>query len=76
MITIATVGDFIRENYGLTAHCNVCRHSANVSLTGLSDRLGPDAIIMQKGQPSLKCAKCGSRDCSKIVVAPTAWSRT
>lgn len=74
MITIETVADFIRNAYGLTAHCNNCRHAADLDLRSIVQRLGPSASLIGRGRTKLRCAACGSADCSKIIVAPTAWS--
>lgn len=74
MILIETVGDFIRENYGLTAHCNACRHAADLDLGSVAELLGLSSSLIGRGRPKLRCTACGSVDCSKIVVAPTPWS--
>jgi hypothetical protein len=41
-IAISTIGDLIAHNYSLTIHCQHCRHSGDIDLGWLGDRLGRD----------------------------------
>jgi len=63
-ITIDTIAQCIRYGHRITAYClNLdCRHSQQLDLHALAERLGPDHSTLHKHlAPLLRCKACGGK---------------
>lgn len=54
------------KGHPLYAICNDCRHSAEIQVEAVIDRLGTEATYARLRQ-RLKCSWCGGRDVKTIV---------
>lgn len=67
-IVIDTLAKFHENGMVLTAHCESCRHYAEVPMPALIERLGPEHPMGSNDlQRHFKCSKCGSKTISFIV---------
>ncbi len=61
--TLTRIGDFDPAEFTIYAYCGACDHSAPVD----AEMVGQDVEV--RTLPSrLRCAECGSRDCSIRIV--------
>lgn len=75
---INTFRALIRDGYSVSAHCNdpFCRHSVELDLPALAERLGLDFVTVGDPNPlaaKLRCAKCGGKDIGLILSAPNGY---
>jgi hypothetical protein len=69
-LVIQTLSDLIENRFGVTAFCETCRHSVELDLRALSERLGPGFVAIGYPNPlaaRLSCAKCSGKEISLIL---------
>jgi hypothetical protein len=63
LISTETLADMHARGYGVNAMCERCRHSADLDLQALMDKLGAGFVYV--GAPwiaPLACSRCGAHD--------------
>ena len=61
--TLSRVGDFDPAKYTIYAHCGACGHNAGLD----PEKVGRDVEVRMLSS-RLRCAECGSRECSIRIV--------
>jgi hypothetical protein len=66
-INIRTLGDLVRNGYGLNAHCEACGHRRDLNLDDLVKRLGEDFDVIGKTlEPLLRCIECDTKGKARV----------
>ncbi|WP_247997038.1 hypothetical protein [Brucella tritici] len=72
--TNATLGDFKRYGYLLTAYCNGCHHSKQLDIDLMIEKLGPDHGALYKDLAhKLRCSKCDAKKVQLLVSHISAY---
>ena len=79
MATIDTIGALIDDGYKVSVHCGnyLCRHSVDLDLHALAERLGRDFIAIGDPNPlvaRLRCACCKGKDVGLIIVPRNGYT--
>jgi len=77
---VDTLHALTENGFRLYAHCGnlYCRHSSQLDLQALADRLGPGFVAIGYPNPlvaRLHCQKCGSKDLGILVVPLSGYER-
>jgi len=56
----STLGDLLKNGYGLIACCMGCRRFSDLDVLGLAARFGEDRVVRDLCA-KLKCTECGHR---------------
>lgn len=72
-----TLGDQIDQGFMVSAYCEnqACRHSVDLDLSALAERLGRDFVTVGNPNPlaaRLACSKCRGKDISLILSPESA----
>lgn len=65
-MSLETLSDIDDGHHGVHAHCNICRHSRELSLAALIAKLGGDFDLMELRLRAV-CTNCGARAPNVVV---------
>ena len=74
-LAIQTLSDLIENRFGVTAFCETCRHSVDLDLRAMAERLGLGFVAIGNPNPlaaRLTYAKCGGKEISLILSPESA----
>jgi hypothetical protein len=79
-LVVDTLQALTENGFRLYAHCGNldCRHSSQLDLKVLAEKLGPDFVAIGNPNPlvaRLHCQKCGSKDLGMLVVPLSGYER-